>query len=480
MAIKNGIEAGIENRPHHNCGVGGVSLGLESPVDAKLVLAAMAPHLHHRGPEGSGITVRDPYFNFMGIAGLGEVDQVMSASVVAGLPDAKQGVSHHRYPTQGGRGGHSRDELQPVVRDRVVMAMNGNVDGVIGDSPTDTHAMVDFIEQKIEAGHTFVQALVAMARFARHGSYSITAMDREGWLYAMRDPIGRHPLFYGYSRGIGGYVVASETPALRAAGVTQVMSVEPGSIVRFQPDQEPEVGYFVSKPRKARICALESQYFARVDGQLEGEEIYSIRKRYGESLARGDEDLDFDIVIAVPDSARAAAEGYAEALDTFSRQGIFKATAKRSFLQNSAKERLLVAGTKLQGIPVQLKDKKVVVIDDSIVRGSTMQELVNVLLNVYGVKEVHLRIASPPAAWPCKWGIDLPTKEEFIFNNLEGDIDAIADYFGAQSLRYLTAEQMRRAMGGEIGQRACATCFDGNVINTHFDFIEPRFEKLVL
>jgi len=229
----------------------------------------------------------------------------------------------------------------------------------------------------------------------------------------------------------------------------------------------------VRKPETARICILEGMYFARADGDLEGTPIYDMRMNMGRYLAEKDPDTQADMVVSVPDSARAAAQGFAEVSGIPYREGFMKNTNKRSFLQNDQKERQKTADQKLRPIRSVIKDRDVIVVEDSIVRGTTLRNLVTLMKKEFQAGKVHLRIASPPALWTCRYGIDIPTREELIAYQKGGAIDAIREYIGADSLQYLEIADAKKAVGGRLGRMACDECFTGKKISAKHRYFNP-------
>lgn len=474
----------FDNKPHHNCGVAGVALSKGSDFEPALVAAQLLDHLQHRGPDGAGVAVaprRGHRTLVTTYADIGPVSEVLSRSHLNGLPDGEYAVGQVRYPTQGRVGAFGRTALQPIGRKgrnglEFWFGHNGDLNfDDIGEFDSDTYKGAHLISQELVRGTSLPQAMTRVFSRLPDSAYSITGMTRKE-LIAIRDPYGRHPLFYGYSDKAQGFLVASETPALTNLGVKDYQYIPAGHIGRFVSDKEPEIVPFVENPKPASICMLEAIYFARADGMLDEADIYKASKAAGELLALKDAGLDFDIVVPVPDSARAAAQGYASRSGRPYTEGFVKLGSHRSFLQNDQAKREIVADHKLQIIPSQVRGQRIVLVEDSIVRGTTMMKLV-LRLKEFGAKEVHLRIASPPLKFTCEYGIDIPTRQELIAFQEGGDVEKIRARLGADSLKYLEVPESRRALGGRLGKNACMKCFTGRKPSHEFEYVEPVFKN---
>lgn len=474
----------LDTKPHHNCGVAGVALSKGSDFEPALVAAQILDHLQHRGPDGAGVAVaprRGQPTRAATYSDIGSVNEVLSGSHLSGLLDGEYAVGQVRYPTQGQIGAFGRTALQPVgrkvkKRQEFWLGHNGqfNFDS-IEDYPSDTYKAVEMIARSMRIKKEVSRAMVEAFSQITNSAYSITAMTRKEML-AIRDPRGIHPLFYGYSDKAQGFLVASETPALTNLGVKEYDYIPAGHIGRFVSDKDPEIVPFVEDPKPASICMLEPIYFARADGMLDEKDIYEASKAAGELLALKDQNLDFDIVVPVPDSARAAAQGYAQRSGKPYTEGFVKLGSHRSFLQNDQAKREIVADHKLQIIPSQVRGQRIVLVEDSIVRGTTMMKLVS-RLKEFGAREVHLRIASPPLKFTCEYGIDIPTRQELIAFQEGGDVEKIRARLGADSLKYLEVPESRRALGGRLGKNACMKCFTGRKPSHEFEYVEPVFKN---
>ncbi|MEM7336570.1 MAG: amidophosphoribosyltransferase, partial [Chloroflexota bacterium] len=287
-------------------------------------------------------------------------------------------------------------------------------------------------------------------------AYSLTMLTRDG-VYAMRDPLGLRPLCLGIL-GDGGYVVASETCALHTIGAEFMREVQPGEIIRIN---KYGLNSFEGVPaKKSSLCIFEYVYFARPDSFFEGQIIHDVRQRLGRQLAR-EAPVEADVVVGVPDSATPAAIGYALESGLQFTEGLTKNRyIGRTFIQPDDDLRKEGVRLKYNPLHANLNGKRVVLIDDSIVRGNTAGPLVQ-LIREGGAKEVHVRVSSPPVANPCFMGIDMATKKELIAGQL--DIEGIRRRIGADSLAYLTHDGMVNAIKEQQKEKTgyCTACFSG-------------------
>jgi amidophosphoribosyltransferase len=320
--------------------------------------------------------------------------------------------------------------------------------GAIFQSTTDTEVLVHLIAR---SGANMLDA-ISYALYRAHGSYSILFMT-EKLLVAARDPYGIRPLCLG--RLGEGWVLSSESVAFDLIGATFERDVDPGELVIFNHKGE----YTSIRPfpeRPYRMCLFEYVYFSRPDSVLDGRSVYHTRKQMGRTLAK-EAPVDADIVIAVPDSGTPAALGYAEESGIPFEMGLIRSHyVGRTFIEPKQSIRNFGVKLKLNPSTSVLKGKRVVVIDDSLVRGTTSRKIVE-NLRKSGAVEVHLRISSPPIRHSCRYGIDTPTDEELIANTK--DIEEITDMVGVDSLAYLSLEGLKASCGGE---GFCTACFNGD------------------
>ncbi len=290
------------------------------------------------------------------------------------------------------------------------------------------------------------------------GAFSFLVMQ-DGMIIAVRDKNGLRPL--SYAKNGHGYIISSESCAFEVQGIYDHTDILPGEVVEFARGLVRH--YFYDEKPSQNLCAMEYIYFARPDSDLENLNVHAFRKETGRILARMDEDLQADLVIGVPDSSLSAAIGYAEESGIVMETGLVKNRfVTRTFIQPTQSLRDRGVRMKLSPVPSVVKDKSVVMIDDSIVRGTTSRRIVS-LIREAGAKEVHVRIASPVIEWPCFYGVDTSTRKELIGANLS--VEEIRDYIGADSLEFLDVDEVREA-AKPVG--LCMACFDGRYCTSLF------------
>ncbi len=449
---------------HEECGVFGIlSDGTISPAYACYngLLA-----LQHRGQESCGIAVSDEgvidYHKNMGL-----VSEVFNNAVLDSL-DGQMGVAHVRYSTAGGS---VLENAQPLVmryvKGTIAVAHNGNLTnaveirrdleqrGAIFQTTIDSEVICYLIARARLHCHTVEEAVKETMQKIK-GAYSLLVMSPRK-IIAARDPHGFRPLCIGrYNNSI---VVASESAALDACGAQFIRDVEPGEIIVIDGKDE---GYHSIRPdfgeKKKALCVFEYIYFARSDSFIDGVSVYESRKQAGRILART-YPVEADMVIGVPESGIDAAIGYAEESGIPYEKAIVKNTyIGRTFIKPSQSERMKSVRLKLNPIGDMVRGKRVVMIDDSIVRGTTIDRIVTMLREA-GAKEVHMRISSPPFMWPCYYGTDIPSRGELIAVN--HNIEEITRISGADSLGYLPVESLRE-MINYAPTGFCEGCFTGS------------------
>ncbi|MCH5298186.1 MAG: amidophosphoribosyltransferase [Ruminococcus sp.] len=446
---------------HEECGVFGIySDGTVNPAYACYngLLA-----LQHRGQESCGIAVSDDgvinYHKDMGL-----VSEVFNNSILDSL-SGQMAVSHVRYSTAGGS---VLENAQPLVmryvKGTLAVAHNGNLTnaveirkeleqrGAIFQTTIDSEVICYVIaRERLKCGSAEEAVVNAVKRL--EGAYSLLVMSPSK-LIAARDPHGFRPLCMGKINN--SYVFASESAALDACGAEFVRDIEPGEIVVVGKDGVRSI--MPEKKRNKSLCVFEYIYFARTDSMIDGLSVYETRKQAGRILAR-EYPVDADIVIGVPESGIDAAIGYSEESGIPYEKGIVKnGYIGRTFIKPSQSERMNAVKIKLNPIVDKIKGKRVVVIDDSIVRGTTIDRITNMLRDA-GAKEVHMRISSPPFLWPCYYGTDIPSRGELIAVN--HTIDEICKLSGADTLGYLPANSLDEMLGGKC-TGYCDACFSGN------------------
>ena len=426
------------------CGVFAIS----NNPDASTLTALGLHALQHRGQEGCGIVSFDgkKYHSEKRFGLVG--DNFNKEKVLKKLP-GKFAIGHNRYSTTGGI---ALRNVQPFFADTnaggIGVAHNGNLtnaitirnklveEGAIFYTTSDTEVIVQLIA-KSKRSKTIDKIVDAI--FHIQGGYALVMMTKNT-LIGLRDPYGIRPLVIGKLKN--SYVFASETCALDIIGAKFVREVENGEIVYVEDDELKSLKPF--SPQKVRPCVFEYIYFSRPDSILNGKTAYEYRKNFGAQLAKED-DLEADIVVPVPDSGNAAALGYAQEKNIpFDLGLIINHYVGRTFIEPSQKIRSLGVKLKLNANLSVIKDKKIILIDDSLVRGTTSHKIVKMLYNA-GAKEIHVRIASPEIKYPDFYGVDMPTKKELLAS--DKSTKEICDFINAKSLKYLSIDGLYQAMG---------------------------------
>jgi amidophosphoribosyltransferase len=462
-----------DDKLHEECGVFGVFLNDPKQDAAPLVYHGLFS-LQHRGQEGAGIAV--VHDNAVDIhKGLGLVGEVFNPDALAKLTGSAA-VGHVRYSTCGANG---VENVQPFVSrfklGSVAVAHNGNLtnadvvrelleDAGIGfTSSSDSEVIINLIAKNYKKG--LEKAFTDTIKFIK-GSYALIVLTGEA-LVGARDPNGIRPLCLGKlpeKKGgkYGGWMLSSESCAIEAAGGVFIRDIEPGELVIINRDQV--FSYtFCEKTRRA-ICSFEYVYFARPDSVIDGNDVYHSRIRAGEILGR-EYGVPADLVIGVPDSGIPAAIGYGRATGTPFGVGIVKNKyIGRTFIYPEQPTREKAVSLKHFIIRSEVCGRRVVLIDDSIVRGTTSRHLVSLLKNA-GAKEVHIRICSPPVCFPCYFGIDTPHRKDLISN--ASSADELCKFLGANSLAFISARGLLESIDENCssdnpnGCGFCMGCFTG-------------------
>jgi len=428
------------------CGVFGISNS-----DDAAALTALGLHaLQHRGQEGCGIVSFDgeKYHSEKRFGLVG--DNFNKEKVLKNLL-GKYAIGHNRYSTTGE---NTLRNIQPFFADTnaggIGVAHNGNLtnsvtlrnklveDGAIFYTTSDTETIVQLIA-KSKRNNTVDKVIDAI--FQIQGGYALVMLT-QSTLIGVRDPYGIRPLIIGKIKD--SYVLASETCALDIIGAKYVRDVENGEIVLIENNELKSFKPFPA--RKVRPCVFEYIYFARPDSLLDGKSAYEHRKNFGIELAKENK-IDADIVVPVPDSGNAAALGFAQHLKINFELGLIRNHyVGRTFIEPSQKIRSLGVKLKLNANQSTIKDKRIILIDDSLVRGTTSHKIVKMLYDA-GAKEVHVKIACPEIRYPDFYGVDTPTKKELLAANKTNE--EICEYIGAKSLDFLSLEGLYRAIGFE-------------------------------
>lgn len=460
------------SHPKHYCGVFGI---FGHPNAAELTYYGLYA-LQHRGQESAGIVSSDGR-QFRTHKGMGLVSQIFNGDILHGLT-GNMAVGHTRYSTTGSS--HLRN-AQPLTvdcaRGQIAIAHNGNLTnasqlreelegrGAIFQTTVDSEVILHLMAQPSLNGHG--NNLIETIRRIE-GAFSLVIMT-ENELIGVRDPHGFRPLCIG--KVDDGYVLSSETCALDLIHAKFVRDVEPGEIVIINKDGFKSVQAFPEQERRA-FCIFEYVYFARPDSNIANRNVYKVRVEMGRQLAR-ENAVEADIVVPVPDSGNYAALGYSlESGIPYEIAFIRNHYVGRSFLQPSQLIRDFNVRVKLNLIPELVKGKRVVIVDDSIVRGTTCKTRVNTLKEA-GATEVHVRVSCPPHMHPCVYGIDFPDRNKLMAANYT--IDDIRKYLNADSLAYLSQDGMIQATG--LGKSAfCMACYDGDYPVPY----DPKVDKHIM
>jgi len=436
-------------RLHDACGVVGMfSRSNGENIDIRRYLTLALTALQHRGQESAGMAVYDSEGKIVSRIQMGKVREVFSDTGI-GLPETRCGIGHVRYSTTGSS---CVENAGPFVvgtgrghYNAIAVAHNGNLingpalreqlPGEYLQSTTDSEAIALLLLHA--EGPTLRERMIAILPLLR-GAYSLVILA-ESKLYAMRDPWGLRPLCIG---SIGeNWIIASESCALDRIGATFVREVEPGELITVD-EGGIHSDILVRVPRKS-LCVFEYIYFSEATSQLNGRYVYTVREALGRELAR-EHPVDADLVIPVPDSSIPAALGYATESGIPYGQAIIKNRySDRTFIKPDQRLRELEVDLKFNMVKPKIEGMRLVVVDDSIVRGNTMKRLVAALRH-QGVKQIHLRSSSPPLRHPCYFGIDIPQEEELIAAGRT--VEEVAAFIGVDSLGYLSTTSLGRAL----------------------------------
>lgn len=456
---------------HEECGV----FGAYHVDDAAFSVYYGLHSLQHRGQEASGISVTCDD-QIQTVKGKGLTIDVFDRQQLEGL-QGKTAIGHVRYSTAGGQ---EAANIQPIAAHgksgSIAIVHNGQIvndrelrmeleaQGCIFQGTSDSEVILHMIMK--EKGSLLERVQKTASRL--EGAFSFLVMQ-DDTIIAVRDRNGLRPL--SYAKSGNGYVISSETCAFEVMGIYGHTDVKAGEAVEFSRDLVRHHRY-EEKPTN-NMCAMEYIYFARPDSEIESMNVHAYRKETGRILARMDEDLDADLVIGVPDSSLSAAIGYSEESGIIMESGLVKNRfVTRTFIQPTQSLRDRGVRMKLSPVRDVVEGKSVVMIDDSIVRGTTSRRIVS-LLKEAGAKEVHVRIASPLIQSPCFYGVDTSTKEELIGANKS--VEEIREYIQADSLKFMNVEDLHAAAKG-IG--LCTACFDGKYCTPLFSHEEQTFSSV--
>jgi amidophosphoribosyltransferase len=445
--------AQVGDKPKEACGL----FGAWAPGEevARLIYFGLFA-LQHRGQESAGIAVSDGQ-NILVYRELGLVSQVFNEATLATL-QGELGIGHTRYSTTGST---TWENAQPSFKTdggrSLALGHNGNLVnteelaervGVRGRATTDT----DLVTTLLSRNQDGLEAAALEVFPTLQGAFCFVMMD-ERTVYAARDPYGLRPLVIG--RLPTGFCFASESAALDIVGASYVRDVEPGELVTAD-DRGLRSIRFAESPRHA-LCLFEFVYLARADSRLYGRSVHEARREMGRRLAK-EAPAETDMVIPVPDTGASAAQGYAEESGIPYGEGLMKNRyVHRTFIEPTPALRQRGIRLKLNPVAEVIRGRKLTVVDDSIVRGNTTRQIVQMLREA-GATEVHMRITSPPIQWPCFYGIDMSTREELVAADL--GVGGVREFIGADSLAYLSLPALVKATGAPA-DTFCRACFDG-------------------
>ncbi|MGH1459501.1 MAG: amidophosphoribosyltransferase [Paracoccaceae bacterium] len=471
-----------DDKLHEECGV----FGVVGVVDAANFVALGLHALQHRGQEAGGIVSHDPDEGFNSVRRFGYVrDNFTSQSLMQTLP-GPLAIGHVRYSTAGSKAAVIRD-VQPFFGEfsmgGAAIAHNGNITnanalrrelierGSIFQSSSDSECIIHLMARSLQ--RTIPERMEDALRRVE-GAFSVVAMTRTK-LIGVRDPLGVRPLVLG--KVADGWVLSSETCALDIIGAEYVRDVEPGEMVVIS-EKDGVESSFPFRRRKSRFCIFEHVYFSRPDSVIGGRSVYDTRRQIGVELAR-EAPVEADLVCPVPDSGTPAAIGFSQESGIPYAMGIIRNQYMgRTFIEPTEQIRNMGVRLKLNVNRALIKGKRVILVDDSVVRGTTSRKIKDMILDA-GAAEVHFRIASPPTAWPCFYGVDTPEREKLLAATMNEE--EMRDHLGVDSLRFISLDGLYRAAGAPDGRdnaspQYCDACFSGEYPVAPSDMIEKGFE----
>lgn len=470
------------DRLHEECGVFG-AIGM---ADASSFVALGLHALQHRGQEAGGIVTHDSEQGFNSAHRFGYVrDNFTKADVMSTLP-GPLAIGHVRYSTAGSKANTAIRDVQPFFGEfsmgGCAIAHNGNITnatalrrelierGSIFQSSSDSECIIHLMARSIQRN---IPERMKDALRRVEGAFSVIAMTRTK-LIGVRDPLGVRPLVLGRI-GDDGFILASETCALDIIGAEFIREVEPGEMVVISKGKVESSRPF--GPSTGRFCIFEHVYFSRPDSIIGGRSVYETRRQIGVELAR-EAPIEADLVCPVPDSGTPAAIGYAQETGIPYGMGIIRNQYMgRTFIEPSDQIRNMGVRLKLNVNRALIRDKRVVLVDDSVVRGTTSRKIKDMILDA-GAAEVHFRIASPPTAWPCFYGVDTPDRDKLLAAQMTPE--EMREWIGVDSLAFVSLDGLYRAVGEAKGRsnkcpQYCDACFSGDYPVAPFDQLERGF-----
>ena len=471
-----------DDKLKEECGVFGV-VGVS---DAANFVALGLHALQHRGQEAGGIVTHDPDHGFHSARRFGYVrDNFTSAKLMETLPGSI-GIGHVRYSTAGSKGQTQLRDVQPFFGEfsmgGAALAHNGNITnaeelrrdligrGSIFHSSSDSECIIHLMARSYQKN---IPERMKDALRRVEGAFSVVAMTRTK-LIGVRDRLGVRPLVLG--RLGDGWVLSSETCALDIIGAEFIREVEPGEMVVISP--KGIESFMPFEPARPRFCIFEHVYFSRPDSILNGQSVYETRRQIGVELAR-EAPVEADLVCPVPDSGTPAAIGYSQESGIPYAMGIIRNQYMgRTFIEPTEQIRNMGVRLKLNVNRALIKGKRVILVDDSVVRGTTSRKIKEMILDA-GAAEVHFRIASPPTAWPCFYGVDTPEREKLLASTMSEE--EMRRHLNVDSLRFISLDGLYRAVGEAKGRdnacpQYCDACFSGDYPVQPSDMVAKGFE----
>ncbi len=472
-----------DDKLKEECGV----FGVVGVTDAANFVALGLHALQHRGQEAGGIVSHDPEQGFNSARRFGYVrDNFTKASLMETLP-GPLAIGHVRYSTAGSKGAVIRD-VQPFFGEfsmgGAAIAHNGNITnadalrkelierGSIFQSSSDSECIIHLMARSLQRN---IPERMEDALRRVEGAFSIVAMTRTK-LIGVRDPLGVRPLVLGKLDGEG-WVLSSETCALDIIGAEYVREIEPGEMVVVTAEKGIE-SHFPFRRQSSRFCIFEHVYFSRPDSIIGGRSVYETRRQIGVELAK-ESSVEADLVCPVPDSGTPAAIGFSQESGIPYAMGIIRNQYMgRTFIEPTEQIRNMGVRLKLNVNRALIKGKRVILVDDSVVRGTTSRKIKEMILDA-GAAEVHFRIASPPTAWPCFYGVDTPQRDKLLAATMSEE--EMRDHLTVDSLKFISLDGLYRAVGEAEGRNAkcpqyCDACFSGEYPVSPSDQITKGFE----
>ena len=471
-----------DDKLREECGIFGV-IGVS---DAANFVALGLHALQHRGQEAGGIVSHHPESGFNSVRRFGYVrDNFTRQSLMETLPGPLS-IGHVRYSTAGSKGAAIRD-VQPFFGEfsmgGAAIAHNGNITnadalrrelierGSIFQSSSDTECIIHLMARSLQRN---ISERMEDALRRVEGAFSIVAMTRTK-LIGVRDPLGVRPLVLG--KVADGWVLSSETCALDIIGADYIREIKPGEMVIITQADGIE-SHFPFRPASPRFCIFEHVYFSRPDSIIGDRSVYETRRQIGVELAK-ESPVEADLVCPVPDSGTPAAIGFSQQSGIPYAMGIIRNQYMgRTFIEPTEQIRNMGVRLKLNVNRALIKGKRVILVDDSVVRGTTSRKIKEMILDA-GAAEVHFRIASPPTAWPCFYGVDTPQREKLLAASMSED--EMREHLRVDSLKFISLDGLYRAVGEATGRNAdcpqyCDACFSGEYPVEPSDMINKGFE----